>query len=164
MAEYCIIVADGTRARFFTLESMPPSKTAGGPDLVEHDDLVSTEKDIPGRKIWSDKSGRNVATLGGPSPGYDDHRDRHEDEFEHRFAHHIADEAVKLAQREHAAHLILAAEKRMLGFLREALHVPSHQSFDVHEVAKDLTKLSPYTVHDHLASAGLLPARRGPAV
>ena len=143
MAEnYTVVVADGTRARFFTLTPGAPKGEAGA-TLLEREDLISTEKEVPGEAMWGDvKSGRGTAPFGGPAHGYDDQRERHEHEFERRFAQRITDEAVRLAQQEKAAHLILVAETRLLGYLRNALHIPAHMSFGVHELAKDMTKKS----------------------
>lgn len=164
MAEnYTVVVADGTRARFFTLTPGAPKGEAGA-TLLEREDLISTEKEVPGKEMWSDvKSGRGTAPLGGPAHGYDDQRERHEHEFERRFAQRITDEAVRLAQREKAAHLILVAETRLLGYLRNALHIPAHMSFGVHELAKDMTKLSVAELHENLAAAGLVPERHAVA-
>ncbi len=162
MKAYCVVVADGTRARFFSLEpsDLPTGET--GSNLVEHEDLISTEKEVPGTQMWTDtKSARGASRLGAPAHGYDDQRDRHEDEFERRFARRITEETVRMAQQQKAAHLVLVAETRMLGFLRDALDVPAHVSFDVHELAKDVTKLTSSELHEYLVGANLLPTRQG---
>ncbi|MEQ6340755.1 MAG: host attachment protein [Gammaproteobacteria bacterium] len=162
MKAYCVVVADGTRARFFTLEPAALPAGEAGPNLVEHEDLISTEKEVSSTEMWTDtKSARGGSRPGAPAYGYDDQRDRHEDEFERRFAQRITEEAVRVAQQQKAAHLVLVAETRMLGFLRDALDVPAHVSFEVHELAKDLTKLTSSELHEHLAGANLLPARQG---
>lgn len=50
----------------------------------------------------------------------------------------------------------------MLGLLRDALKIPVKSGIEVSELAKDLTKLAPAQVYDHLAVAGVVPARHGP--
>ena len=99
MSECCVVVADGSRARLFTLEPTKSKRMQSGPKLVEQKDLVLPEKDTRGRDLWTDlKSGRGRAWGGGPSHGYDDHREQHVDEFERRFAQKVADEAKRLAE------------------------------------------------------------------
>jgi len=163
MSDYCVVTVDGIRARFFTLERARQPAMESGPNLVEEREaLINTELDLPGRELWSDtKTGRNAAN--GMAHSYDDHRDQHTDEFKRRFAKLVAEQAVKLAEREGAKKLVVAAEKQMLGFLRGALNVSPKAGFAVHELAKDLSRLSPLEIQGHLATEGLVPARQRPA-
>ena len=163
MSDYLVLVADGTKARFFSLEPAAVPQVETSPKLVEQQDLISTELDVPGKEMWSDqKSGRNRAPPHGAAHGYDDHRDKHENEFERRFAHRISETAIKLAQQHRAKQLVMVAETRMLGMLRKELAIPSHASFSVQELAKDLTKLGIDELHTHLVQADLLPKARKP--
>jgi protein required for attachment to host cells len=158
MADYCVVVADGSRARFFTLEPVPIPEVESGPNLVEQRDLVDPERALHGRDQFSEtKSGRNMAPRGGPAHGYDDHRERHEDEMDHRFAHRIADIAIDVARQNGAKYLVLAASSRMLGFLREVIKNPA--GIEVREAPKDLTYQSPIEIHRHLSEEKLLPPR-----
>lgn len=161
--DYLVVIADGTCARFFTLDAAAQPSVESGPHLLEHDDLVNPEHEQGGGdKYSSTRTGVNLNPRGGPSHGYDDHRTQHEQEHERRFAHEIAARALALAQENHAGHLVLTAEKHMLGLLRDALEIPVKSGIEVHELAKDLTKLIPTQLHDHLAAAGVVPARHGP--
>jgi protein required for attachment to host cells len=161
MGEYCVVVADGTRARFFTLEAADLPGVESGPNLVEREDLINTEAEMPGRELWTDsKSGRNTTSSSGMTHGYDDHRDKHEDEIVRRFAAKVTGEAMRLIQQHHAKQLVLVSAKRMLGFLRDSLVIPPKASITVHELAKDLTHMSLQDLHGHLDNAGLLPKRR----
>ncbi len=165
MSEYCVVVCNGTRARFFTLEPVAFPELESGPNLVERKDLVNPEIDVPGKETWTDlKSGRNVAPGAGLAHGYDDHRDDHEDEFMRRFANTVAKEAAALVQAQKGKCLVMAASNRMLGFLRNALRLPPTPPVEVRKLAKDLSKLSPLDIHAHLSEAGLLPARKKAAV
>ena len=162
-SNYLVVVADGTCARFFTLEAAVQRSVESGPHLLEHDDLVNPEHEQGGGdKHSSTRTGLNLNQHGGPSHGYDDHRTQHEQEHERRFARDIAARAVSLAQEHHAGHLVLTAERHMLGLLRDALKIPVKSGIEVRELAKDLTKLTPYQMLDHLAAAGVTPARKGP--
>lgn len=160
---YCILVADGTRARLFTLEG--GAAAAPGPDLVEHEDLANPEHRLAGRdKFSTTRTGSNLNPQKGPAHGYDDHRDKEEREHERRFAREVASHAVSLAQRQQAARLLVVAEKRMLGMLRESLVIPPQAGIELQELAKDLTRLTPTELQSHLAQAGLVPARQAAQV
>ena len=157
-----VIVADSARARFFVLDEA--AEGAGGPDLVELEDLVNPEAESAGKDLYSEnKSGRNTAPMGAGAHGYDDHRDRHVAELERRFASLVAGRGVQGATGRQSGRLVMVAEKRMLGHLREALAALPAHSWQVSELAKNLTKLSAHDLHEHLAENDLLPERRVPA-
>lgn len=158
MSDYCAVVTDAARARLFTLEPVEFPEVQSGPRLIEREAFVNPEKDLPESELFStSKAGRNRAPQGGPSHGYDDHRSQHTDEYERRFARVVADETMKLAQAHGARQVVLAAQPRMLGFLRQELDTLTRNGIEVRELAKDLSKLSATQVHDHLAKEKLLP-------
>lgn len=164
MTDYCVVVANGSRARFFTLQESEVPEIEGGPNLVEQGtDLVNPEKELPDRELWANEPGRNRAPNGGPAHGYDDHREQHDEELVRRFARRVAEEAARKAQSCNAAHVVLVAQKRTLGFLRPALDPLLKAGVDVREVGKDLSKLTPSELHEHLARENALPRRRAPA-
>ncbi len=165
MSDYCVVVADAARARLFTLEPAGSPEVEGGPNLVERNDLVNPEQRLRDSERWSDlKTGRNRAPAGGQAHGYDDHRERHMDEWRRRFARGVAHEAAALVERGKARHLIVVAPKRMLGLLRAELSTALKNQCSVQALAKDLSKLAPQDLHEHLTKEGLVPARRVPAV
>ena len=166
MSEYCVVIADSYRARFFTLEDARVPEVESGPNLFEHSDLVNPEVAVPGRDHFSAvKSGLNMAPRGGPAHGYDDHRSRHVDERDRRFAKRIADTAIDQVCRHGARCLVLSATSRMLGFLREAISSPTRTKLEIREVTKDLASRNGMQIHRCLSEAGLLPERenRAPA-
>jgi protein required for attachment to host cells len=163
--DYLVIVADGARARFFTVEPVTQPFAEAGPRLIEQDDLANTEHEQGGRdKYSSTRTGVNLNPRGGPSHGYDDHRARREQAHVHRFAEDIAARAISLAQKHHVRHLVVTAERRMLGSLREALEIPVKLGIEVRELAKDLTKLTSTQLHEHLTAAGVVQVRHIPKV
>ncbi len=165
MTDYCVVVANGARARFFTLQGAKVPEIEGGPNLVEQgSNLVNPEKELPDRELWSNEYGRNRAPSGGPAHGYDDHRAQHDEELVRRFARRVAEETARRVQANSAAHVVLVAQKRTLGHLRPALEPLLRASVDVREVGKDLSKLSPTELHEHLARENVLPRRRIPSV
>lgn len=159
MNEYCVVVANASRARFFSLESGDVPEVESGPHLVEHSDLVNPEATLPGREAWSDtRSGGNTAPGGGPSHRYDDHREQHMREIGRRFARQVAGAALDMARRRGADCLVVVAADRMLGYLRPELDTPAPR-VEIREAAKDLTTLGPREILGHLVVAGVLPAR-----
>lgn len=161
MSHNCVVVAGGSRARFFTLQDAEFPEMQSGPNLHEVNDLINLEKETRDSDLWSDtKSGRNRGGGNSPTHGYDDHRSQHQDEFERRFARDIAREAARLTRQNSTQQLVLVAQKRILGFLRHELDLLTKTGIEVRELAKDLTKLSPLELHEHLAREHLLPARR----
>ncbi len=160
MSKYCVVVADGARARLFSLEEAGIGE--GGPDLVEVSDLANSEVEAAGKDIYSDmKSGRNVAPAGGGAHGYDDHRDRHIDESERRFAKQIAAATADAVVQQKSGCLVVSADPHMMGHLREAMSL-NVGGITVREVVKDLTKLAPQELHEYLAADHTLPARQSP--
>jgi protein required for attachment to host cells len=152
MSEYCIVVADGARARFFTLEPVHSPETEGGPNLLEREDLLNPEQKVHSGQLWSDaKTGRNRTPGGGQAHGYDDHRTQHVDEYKRRFARSVAHQAAQLVQTNGARNVILVAQKRMLGLLRGEFDALVKNDVSVSTVAKDLSKLTPQEVHRYLA-------------
>jgi protein required for attachment to host cells len=159
MSDYCVVVADGTRARLFTLEAAAAPGVEGGPDLIEQIDLVNPESGH-GVRATTAKSGRDTGRGSGPMHGFVDHRSQHEDEFLRRFAKLVAETALRTARERRTGHLVLVAGNRILGFLRSELQAPTGESLQVQEVAKDLSRLSAYELHEHLGGAGVLPRRK----
>ena len=161
MANYCVVVASGAHARFFTLKRSEAPVLEAGSKLIERGELSNPEKEIPGRDLYADpKSGRSRAPHGGPAHSYDDHRSQHEDECDRRFASEVLKKADSFARAEKARHLVLIAPARMLGCLRQHLEIILKRGVKVHELAKDISKLNSAEIHDYLAKEGLLPARK----
>jgi len=163
MTQYCVVVTNGAHARFFTLQQSEIPELESGPNLIEQQQLSNPQKETQGTALWSDaKSGRNRSANGGQAHGYDDHRSQHQDEYERRFAVSIADECARLSHSSKASDVVLVSQKRMLGFLRSAME-SKLDGVNLQELAKDLSKLSPHELHEHLAREQLLPRRRSPA-
>jgi protein required for attachment to host cells len=161
MGNYCVLVADRAKARFFVLEESAMPELESSPTLVEREVLSNAEATMSGREKFSDaKSGRNTGAAG--AHGYDDHRSNHDNETSRRFAQQVADKALTLARQTKAYHLVITAEKQMLGTLRQALNGSNGSQLDITEVAKDLTRFSPGEIHRYLADDGIVPAQKKP--
>ena len=163
MVEYCIAIVSEAEARFYCLEPVPFPELESGPKLCEKAGIYNPEKRIPDREIYTDsKTGRGRAPRRGPAHGYDDHRSKREEESDRKFSRSIIEKVRDLALKEDTKKVILAAQPRMLGVLRQELNILKREGIEVQEYTKDLTKLAPREIHEHLAKEGLVPPLRRP--
>jgi protein required for attachment to host cells len=160
MSETCIIVAARNHARFFTVQSASEFAPSDGPKLVETDKLHNQEAEMAGTELWSNvRAGRNRSNNGG-GHGYGDHRNRHEIEVDKRFATDVAQRAHKLVKAKNSKHVVLVAQSRTLGNLRDAMSDLSKGGVRVSEIPKDLSRLAPHDLQDLLSSERIVPGRR----
>ncbi len=161
MSEYCVVVAEGSRARFFTVEPAEVPEMESGPNLIECAAMASTEHMAHDKALWTDlRKGRN-RTAHGPAHAYDDHRRQHGQEVEKRFARDIARQLDEMTRGNGTQHVVLCAEKRMLGYLRPSINGSIPSGVALHEVPKDLAKLSAHQLQERLANEGHIPRRQG---
>ncbi len=157
MGKFAIAIINGTQARFFTLDSAATSEYEPSPNLIEHEGLSDSTKELRGQELWaSTKTGRNRSP-NSQTHSYDDHRQNHELEFEKRFAHKISSVMLDLIQTNQSRHLILVAEPQIMGLMREAMTDNLFKNLNIHQVAKDLCHLKIKEIHDYLAKKALLP-------
>jgi protein required for attachment to host cells len=160
---YCVLVVDAARARVLTLETDADELLPTFAELVEVADITNPARRARPAEFFSDtRSGQRREGSHGPLHGVDDRRDRHHRGMDRRFAALAADQAAELWRRYPACRVLVVAAPRMLGLLRPAIaeRMRGQTPHDVRELARDLTRLAPATLHDALAEAGLLPARR----
>jgi protein required for attachment to host cells len=161
MMNTIVVVANGSRARFFTLREADTPEYESSPRMVEHETLLNPEQEAAGKELWADsKSGSNRGGGGGGVHRYDDHRNQHRAEYERRFVQSVAGEAHNLALNEGAVRVVVTADNRTLGMLRGELH--RNNGYELKEVAKDYSKFSVNELHEQLAALDLIPARRKP--
>lgn len=157
MAKFAVAVINGTQARFFTLDSQLSSEYESGPYLSEHESLNNHVNEIHGQDLWANThTGRNRASS-GKSHVYDDHRQNHEVEFERKFASKISNTMIDLIKDHDARQLILVAEPKILGLIRETMTDKLFSNLNVSEVTKDICQFSVNQIHDYLAKKELLP-------
>ena len=155
----CVIAADGGRARLFvavTGEASQPGLT-----LVERESFVNPEfrahgGDLPGRTKAERVTNRDAGEVHPISA----RRDQHRLELERRFAREIAQRAAALTQAWDGGSVVLVAEPRMLGLLREPLRKALRQGIDLKELAKDYSHFTASELRDHLALNDLIPVGR----
>ena len=160
MSQVIVAVVDGAKARFLTLESAEFPEYESGPNLIEHEGLFSSEKELQGQELWANtKTGCNRGSA-GQAHGYDDHRQNHMIEFERRFAQKIATKIAHLIQLHQAQRVLLIAAPQILGLMREALISVLPKTLELSELAKDLCQLKPSELQAYLANKKLLPASK----
>ncbi len=162
MNNNCIVVADGSRARFFCLEDVPSPETQGGPYLTEVKGLINPEKEAHEAQLFSDSKNGGNRTNGHGVHGYDDHREGHLIEIDRRFARSIAEAAAKLARKQGARGMVLVAPNRTIGMLRAEFEPLLRNGMTIHELQKDLSKLSADKLQELLAREKLVPKRNSP--
>ena len=156
MYRTCIAIVDATRARLFTLDRIAESDRPVREDLVERTDLVNPARRLTPSQMFSDSPGSSHT--GGNGYGFDDHRGGHLDALDAAFARDIGTEIKRLVGEPTARHLIVCASPNMLGTLRKAAGSFARDGLTVDEVPRDLVKLTPPQIRDHLSSYGLLPS------
>lgn len=164
MARTCIIAIDGAHARFFTLEIPEEPRADGGARLVEGQDLVNPEADIPQRLQFSDRRGRAHASPTSPAHALDDGRERHRRELDRRWTRRFVQETEHFLQRETATRLLLVAEPRMLGVLRDELRYERLTGIEVIELEQNITQFPVAQIQSILALRGVVPAASAPDV
>ena len=155
-----LILADGARCRLISARASENENFDPIVELIDCGALANPEQLLPGQSIYSEaKSGRNRSHAGGPAHGYDDHRDRHHDETLRRFARDIVTQAENAMKANELPHLVLIANARVLGFLREQLP-PRMREKVVATIDEDATKKNLDELYRLLEQRGLAVARR----
>lgn len=155
----CVIAADGGRARLFAVVE---DGAQPGLSLVERESLVNPEyrargAESPGRT----KTERITNRQAGDVHPIDARREQHRLELERRFAREIAQHAAALTQSWRGGSVVLVADPRMLGLLREPLRKALRQDIDLKELAKDYSHFTAAELRDHLALNRMMPAPSG---
>jgi protein required for attachment to host cells len=156
-----VIVADGARARFMTVERLAEVPERAAVRLAESARLSNPLHTVGGRRaLRKIKSGRDTGRGRIAPHGYTDKREPHELEILRRFAARIAGRARALIAAGEAASMVLVADPRMLGLLRTALKPVCKERVKLREFAHDFTWCTTAQLQRRLARSGLLPANK----
>lgn len=163
MSAYTVVVTNTACARFFVLADAAVPEMESSPKLIEQYCILNpTVEKSESERRGSSTSGRNRASSGG-SYAFDDHRAKHEMETLRRFAKLVVTDALRLTRRQDAGHsLVLAAEKRILGLIRDELHSVKTNGLSIKEYASDMATESPMKIQELLAHRGLVPKMKKP--
>jgi len=162
MNDLCIVVADGARARLFFVESDGPRK---GGRLVEQAALNQPDLRTLGRSVTGrPRTETNTNREAGPVHPMGAQRERHRLEIEHRFSASIIEAAAGLVEKWGEGTVVLVAEPRMLGLLRETARGLMNRRIAVKELARDYSGLTAAELYDRLEQSGVISAaaRNGP--
>jgi protein required for attachment to host cells len=154
MNSILIIVADGGVARFYRLEAVDAPRVKAR--LVEgaslrHPDFTEREN-LTGRPATETNSNRQA----GPVHPIGAQRERHRLEHGRHFAHEIAQEAVNATKDWKEGTVVLVAEPRMLGQVREPLRGALRKDIALKELAKDYAELGAAELLERLEKNGVI--------
>ena len=141
MKKTCLVVANGGRARLFVVvpEDGPRRKL----QLIEQATLVNAETMERGGngagRIYSE---RNTNRQAGPVHPVAARRERHRLEHERRFGAEIVERAAYLTADWKEGVMVLIAEPRLLGLMRERMRDALRGEIRLEELAKDYSGLS----------------------
>lgn len=163
MSAYTVVVTNAACARFFVVAEAAFPELESSPKLVEQYNILNAkEEKSEAKRKGAASSGRNRAPSGG-SYAFDDHRAKHEMDTLRRFAKQVITDAIKLTRRQDAGHsLVLAAEKRVLGLIRDELKSIKTNGLTIKECARDMAGESPVKIQELLARRGLVPKMKKP--
>ncbi len=155
-----VIVANSARARLFSWQSSDDVAVDGHPQWVELEAFENPEARMRDQDVFSNEKSRN-GTKGagnGNAHAYDDHREGHRSEFFQRFARQVAKEVGRHVDQKGAGQVILVSETEVLHQLRQALRSALSRGIELRELAENIAQQTSSSVHQVLASKGLLPA------
>lgn len=152
---YCVLVADATRARYFSLR--PVARGGFATAVVEaHADLA--REPLLSRTTQAYPGGADLrrAASGGPGRNDDASDMNWQREHERQFAAQVIEQLADYARQWQARAVVLVAGEHMLGLLRQKTdHLAG---LEVIEFCRDLVDLDDASVHTRLAAAKLVPA------
>jgi len=155
----CIVVADAATARFFGVERLESSRDTIR--LVEritltNPDLRTLGQSVPGRARTETNTGREA----GAAQPMGEQRERHRMELDRRFGDEIALHAAAVTRDWKEGTVVLVAEPRLLGLMRQTLRDALDSGIELKELAKDYVNLTLRELQEHLTPSVLLPSRR----
>jgi protein required for attachment to host cells len=158
MSSVLVVVADGAKARYFTSEVKELAQGEIGSYLHEDESLINPDQMEEGKELWSGPESQAGHYQQGKSKAhsYDDHRQDHELEYERRFARSITEQILIRTHTHQLQRLLVIAEPRLLGLLREVLVPKLPKTLELTEIDKDLCHLRPQELHEYLTQRDLL--------
>jgi protein required for attachment to host cells len=158
---FCVVVADAARARVLLLDVEHDGGGTETSELIEVAEITNPVLRARNVDVLSDSGTGRRGGARTPLHSPPDHRDQHRRELVRHFAAQIAEEAAAIWSRYPSCQLVVVASPVMLGLLRPAIErkIGPTDRVEIHDLARDLTKLAGPKLHDQLAEAGLVPVR-----
>lgn len=162
MINTCVVVAGSARARFFVLQ---PDSGAHAGKLVEQGSLINPDyqarcRDTPVRF----KVGHGIGGHAAQARGFGMRRAHYPLELEQRFGSDIVARAAAISREWERGTLVLVADPRLLGLVRNALRNALRPEIELKELAKDYSHLALGELQQHLAQERLISSCRRRAV
>lgn len=166
MKNVAVISLDHTKAHFLILRPAERPKEQWSPILLAEEQLKNAFWDeqknetLTGGNRFSYHVG--MSGMAQTMHGYDDHLARHQREISRRFSREVYEHLKKFTSKHKVQELVIVAERKMLGDLREQLDENFKQALTILEIKMNLTNLSPTALHEHLSKLGALPRKLPP--
>lgn len=141
MSSLCVVVADGSMARLYTVKD---STAPRAPhvlvecDRIEHADLRELGVSTTGRPRTETNTNRQA----GPVHPIGAQRERHRIELTRRYAAEVAGRAAAIVAKWPSGTLMLIAEPRLLAMMCETARQAVGPGVRIKELAKDFGRLS----------------------
>ena len=156
MTSLCVIAADSARARFFLAEESDapraPLKLVER-DALENPDLRTLGRSVTGRPRTETNTNREA----GPVHPMGAQRERHRVELERRYALRIAGLAGRITHGWKDGTVLLVADAKLLGLVREPLRKVLPVKVELKELARNHAHLTPAELRDELVSSRIMP-------
>lgn len=148
----CVVVANGLRARFFVLEETAQPRARYR--LAEQTGLNNAVSAARGADAPGVRTERNTSRQLGPMHPIGEKRAQHRAEIERRFAHEIAAQVKKLFGSWKSGLVVLSANPKMLGMLRESVQAALQPTVRLEQIRHDYTALTPSALMQQLQLSG----------
>lgn len=144
----CVVVAHGDEAKFFLLEpGVAPWRRSR---LIEQQSVSSSSF---GEVLAASRHSNRDA---GPRHPYGAQRKRHELELERRFAAEVVRRAAAQVSGWRDGVMVVVAEPRLLGLLRDKLRASLASGIKLKELARDYTDFSAAELQQQLETSNML--------
>jgi hypothetical protein len=152
----CVIAADGAGARFFLAEKTGAPRAPFS--LVERETLHNPDLRTLGRSVTGRaRTETNTNREAGPMHPMGAQRERHRVELERRYALRIAGLAGKITHGWKDGIVLLVADARLLGLVREPLRKVLQLKIELKELARNHAHLTPAELRDELVASKIMP-------
>lgn len=167
MKHIAVLAVDHTKARYYILRPAVRPDEQWSPILQPVDELINVhwleqeKESLTGGNRFSYHVG--MAGNANTVHGFDDHLSSHKKEIDRKFSREINTKLREVLAENPSEMLIIVAENKVLGRLREQMGDEYRCKMNVEEHNANVCHLKPVPLHEHLAAVGLVPQRRAPA-
>jgi protein required for attachment to host cells len=153
---FCVIAADGSRARFFLAEESDAPRAPL--KLVERETLENPDLQTLGRSVTGrPRTETNTNREAGPVHPMGAQRERHRVELERRYALRIAGLVGRITHGWKGGTVLLVADAKLLGLVREPLRKVLPAKVELKELARNHAHLAPAELRDELVASRIMP-------